>query len=239
MLNLPKSAFVLCAGMGTRMRPLTNDTPKPLVKIFDRPILDHIFDHLKASDIEKVTLNGHYKADQIEAYAENKSKEFEVSFSYEYEILDTGGGLKKGLYTMPGNAPFYAINGDAYWVETPGSDTALTRLAHFWNPDIMDVLLLLEPVKRMSLTKGVGDYDMGTDHRLTRNISRTGTHMFTGIRLVHPRVFEFKSFEAFSFLECMDEAQEAGRLFGIEHDGLWHHLSTPEDIQSVRAAGLR
>ena len=233
MSNISKSAFVLCAGKGTRMRPLTDHTPKPLVKIFDRPILEYIFDHLKAADIEQVTLNGHYKAEQIENYARQKSEDFEMSFSYEHDILETGGGIKKALYTMPQDTPFYVINGDAFWTEKDPQNPALKRLVQAWDDEAMDILLLLQPVSKMTLTKGVGDYNILEGGQIKRSKDQTGTHMFTGIRLVHARVFEFKSYSAFSFLECMDEAEASGRLYGLEHEGLWHHLSTPEDITSV------
>lgn len=232
-IRLLTSAFVLTAGKGTRMMPLTQDRPKPLVQVFGKPILDHIFDHLRDIGIENVTLNGHYKAEQIEDYAKNV-QDMDVSFSYEHDILDTGGGVKNALYTMPTNRPFYMINGDAYWIN--GGESALNHLASTWDDEEMDILLLLEPVERMTLTQGVGDYDLTQDGRAIRNKDQKGTHMFTGIRLVHPRVFEFKPFRAFSFLECMDEAESAGRLFGLEHEGLWHHLSTPEDITSVENA---
>lgn len=217
------------------MMPLTADRPKPLVDIFGKPILDHILVHLDKVGVENITLNGHYKAELIERYAQ-KQRDFNISFSYEHDILNTGGGVKKALYTMPQDRPFFMINGDAFWVE--GSDNpALNRLAESWDDASMDILMLMEPVARMSLTQGVGDYDMLQNGQMARHPSKKGTHMFTGIRLVHPRIFEFKPFRAFSFLECMDEAEQAGRLYGLEHDGYWHHLSTPQDIKSVESAG--
>ena len=223
---------MLAAGLGKRMLPLTKTTPKPLLKIAGKPIIDYTIDALKEAGVDRVTINGHHMADQVEAYAKTL-KDIDVSFSYEHDVLETGGGAKQALHTMPKHGPFFMVNGDAFWHDDDPAKNVFKRLNASWHKDEMDILLVLEPVTRMKLTAPSGDYDIDENGRLTRNKDRAGTHMFTGIRITHSRVFEFKSFGRFSFLECMDEAEAAGRLFGIEHKGAWHHISTPEDLEAV------
>jgi MurNAc alpha-1-phosphate uridylyltransferase len=228
MENKIDHAFVLAAGFGTRMMPLTATQPKPMVKVFDVPMIGHILDHLKAAGVTHVTVNGHYKPEVLEAYLKTRD-DLDITFAYEEGILDTGGGLVNALDTMPKDQPFYIINGDAYWDSS--EDFVLTDLAKNWDESKMDILLLLQ--QKEQVREGNGDYHILSNGQAKRALDRAGTHMFTGIRLCHPRVFEGQILRKFSFLECMDKAQNEGRLFGMENKGLWHHLSTPEDISDL------
>ncbi|HPF78951.1 MAG TPA: nucleotidyltransferase family protein, partial [Alphaproteobacteria bacterium] len=216
----------------TRLRPYTDNTPKPLVPVNGMPILDYTMAKLRQSGIGHVTINLNYLGDRIENYFKD-CKDPKITFSKETELLDTGGGVKYALHTME-NKPFFLINGDALW--TDGDAPALDRLADYWNPDIMDILLLLQPVENMTLTHGVGDYDLNKDGKAVRTPHKTGAYMFGGIRIVKPEVFEGTADGAFSFLDLMDKAQASGRLYGLIHDGEWHHISTPEELERVNTA---
>lgn len=228
------SAFVLAAGLGTRLRPYTDTLPKPLVPVCDRPLLDYIFDHLKQAGVSKIAVNLHHKPEKIRAFLKTRENDFLLKESFEETLLDTGGGAKKVLPFLS-RGPFLMINGDAFWLNGPGK-SSLDRLKESFDPAHMDILLLLEPVARMALTGGVGDYDLDRDGRARRSRDKSGTYMFTGIRVCAPHIFAGSPNDPFSFLALMDRAEQEGRLFGLVHDGEWHHISTPQDLESVNAA---
>ncbi len=226
----PVHAFILAAGKGTRLRPHTDDKPKPMVEVDGKPILEHTLEKLVKTGIKHVTINLFYLGDRVKNYFKDYTAT-NITFSEETELLETGGGVKFALDTME-KKPFYLINGDALWTDKEGQN-ALDQLAEAWNSNKMDILLLLQPVNKMSVTKGVGDYNMDEDGRLTRTADGSGQYMFTGIRITKPSVLDNTPTGAFSFLKCMDNAQEAGTLYGIKHQGKWHHISTPDDLEAV------
>lgn len=230
---LTETAFIAAAGQGTRMAPLTDTLPKPLVRLGDRPILDYIFDHLRKSRISRVIVNACHHADKLESYLDT-IHEPHITCVREDPLLETGGGLANVRHLI-GDKPFLMINGDAFWTDGPDG-AALERLGRSFNPDKMDILLLLIPVKNMHLTQGIGDYDFLEDGTIKRNRQKTGTHMFTGLRIIHPRILEGMKQGIYSFLEQMDEAESKGRLYGLEHDGIWHHISTPQDVDTIARA---
>lgn len=229
----PNHAFILTAGKGTRMRPYTDDKPKPMVDINGKPILEHTLKKLEKAGVENVTINLYYLGDRIKNYFKDRQAPT-ITFSQETELLETGGGVKLALHTMKGR-PFYLINGDAFWQDRD-EQTALGQLAQKWNPDKMDILLLLQPVNKMILTKGVGDYHLKPDNTITRTPDQSGTFMFTGISIVKPEVFNNTPEGAFSFRECLDKAEANEKLCGVEYKGDWHHISTPEDLNNVNEA---
>ena len=229
----PDHAFVLAAGLGTRLRPHTDTLPKPLVPVNGRPLLDYIFDHLKEAGVRNVTVNLHHKPDPLREFLQTRP-DLVITQSFEDDLLNTGGGVKKALSTL-GPSPFYIINGDAFWLDAPGG-SGLHHLATTFDPARMDILLLLQPVSRMTLTEGVGDYDLTAEGRAIRNRAKSGTHMFAGIRLCGPGIFSGTPEGTFSFLDLMDKAESEGRLFGLEHKGDRHHISTPEDLAAVDRA---
>lgn len=225
-----ETAFLVCAGMGTRMKPLTDHCPKPLVKLKDRPLLAYIFDHLRETNVNKVTVNSHYMPEQITEYLQS-IMDFALTESFETVLLETGGGLVKALDSL-GQKPFLMINGDAFWIDDAGHNT-LRELEEQFDETEMDILLCITPVTRMKLTEGVGDYDLLPDGRLRRNLEKKGTHMFTGIRILRPEIMGGYEAEKFSFLKNMDEAEANGRLYGYVMNGDWHHISTPDDLTHV------
>ena len=226
----PEHAFILAAGEGSRLRPHTNTMPKPMVPINGRPILDYTVEKLAKDGIKNITINLFYLGDRIENYFKDCST-CNIHFSKETALLDTGGGVKNALETMQGK-PFYLINGDAFWSESD-EKSAFDNLAENWRPDVMDILILLQPVDQMTLTEGVGDYDLAPNGQAKRSKDKTGTFMFAGIRITKPEVFENSPDGPFSFLELMDKAEARGRLHGVIHEGEWHHISTPQDLERV------
>jgi MurNAc alpha-1-phosphate uridylyltransferase len=229
--NITRKAFILAAGMGKRLRPYTDTLPKPLVPVAGKPAIGHILDRLNEAGITDVTVNLHYRADQLADFlAANTPHGMTIHLAYEDALLDTGGGVMAQLAHF-GDAPFYIVNGDAFW-----SGDAFGPLARRWDDAAMDLCLLLQPVSNMVLTHGVGDYDLPPDGRCIRAKDSSGTHMFAGIRLCHPRLFTGAPTGAFGFLSLMDQAEHAGRLFAAEHEGEWHHISTPEELERVNDA---
>lgn len=229
----PDTAFILAAGFGSRLKPHTLTTPKPLVTINDKPLLDYILDHLETAGVKKTIINTHHLAEKIETYTQTRTHP-KITLSREDEILETGGGLIHAIDLLPKDDPFYIINGDSFWLENSAHTSALQTLNDHWNPETMDILMLMQPVETMTTSKGVGDYHIAEDGKATRSLDQSGTHMFTSIRINHPRIFKNAPSGAFSYLKLMDEAQEKGRLYAVPYAGEWHHISTPIDLKTVR-----
>lgn len=228
-------AFILAAGFGTRLRPYTDTLPKPMVPIWGKPLIDHALDRLEEVGAGHVRINLHHKGQILEKHLSQR-RSIKITFSWEKEILDTGGGVKAARDFFEEH-PFYLLNGDSLWTDGP-EDPALTRLAQFWDESKMDILLLLHPLSRMTLTHAGGDYDLdGEAGPPKRSPDKSGHYAFSGIRVVHPRIFDDTPNGSFAFLDLMDRAERAGRLFALVHDGEWHHISTPEDLARVEAAG--
>lgn len=224
-------AFIFAAGMGSRLRPYTDNIPKPMVEVWGKPIIDHIIDKLIKAGVKEIIVNTHYKADILITHL-TKRHDVKIIISDEQDkLLDTGGGLKKAIAHF-NSGPFYAINGDAFWIDSPEQDT-LECLAMNWNGETSDILLLLQPIETMTLTKSSGDYDFREGQQIARNKNKKGTYAFTGIRILHPRIFDNVAEGVFSFLEQMDEAEKNNKLAGFVHQGIWHHISTPEDLENV------
>lgn len=229
------TAFLVCAGLGTRMKPLTDTCPKPLLPLNGRPLLDYILDHLRATSVRNVIVNSHHLPAAMDAYLATVT-DFTLLPSYEPVLLETGGGLVKALATyadIVGDSPLLMINGDAFWTDDPARPPTLNALESAFDPEKMDILLCLIPVARMTLTEGVGDYDLLPDGQIRRNPDKRGTHMFTGIRILNPAIMAGYTEEKFSFLKNMDVAQEKNKLYGYVMEGNWHHISTPLDLHNV------
>lgn len=229
----PDKAFILAAGLGTRMRPLTDSLPKPLMNVTGVSLLERTLDHLEKASVKDVVINTHHLADKITEKLKNR-KSPHITYSHEDKLLDTGGGIKKMIHHFSED-PFYVLSGDGLWTDG-AKKPALQKLAEYWNSNDMDILILLQPVKNMKLTEGIGDYSIDSGGRAIRSKDKTGDHMFTSIRINHPRIFKNAPEHAFSYLSLLDEAENKGRLFGLAHDDEWHHLSTPHDLMTVNKA---
>ncbi|HEX3808253.1 MAG TPA: nucleotidyltransferase family protein [Rhizomicrobium sp.] len=227
--NGPTRAMIMAAGLGTRMRPLTNDLPKPLVKVAGKALIDHVIDRLKDAGVTEFVVNAHYKADQIKAHlAGRKDAAFIVSDESD-ALLDSGGGIAKALPHFKGEA-FYHANADTVWVE--GASHALERMIARWNPDEMDALMLLASTVNTVCYDGRGDFMMDADGRLSRvPEARIAPFVWMSLEIVHPRLFDGAPAGKFSVNPLWDKAIEKGRLHGLRLDGTWMHIDNPEAIR--------
>lgn len=227
-----KQAIILCAGYGRRMAPLTDKMPKPLVSVAGRPILDYILDGLRKEGIEKIVMNTHYHAHQIKDYVSGITdlKAPEIIISHEENLLNTGGGILKALTYLDDDTVF-VLSGDSIWHDNYGI-TLLKKMESVWDPQKMDCLIALQKTDRVRVGKAAGDYHIDENGKCIRSPDKTGDCMFTGIRILHRRLFaECIPEQPFSFLDLMDKAEGGGRLHGIINNaGDWYHLSTPGDI---------
>lgn len=238
MTNIIDKAFILAAGEGTRLRPYTLERPKPLIEIAGKSLIDSAIDHLAQIGIKDITVNTHYMADMLENHLAARPKDEgrqmpRLRISREAERLETGGGIKNALKNF-NDEPFFCVSSD--WLWTNNVANILQKIATMWDSDKMDLLLYLQPVANMTLTSASGDYHIAEDGRLTRALDRRGEHMWTSVRIMHPRIFEDSPEGAFSLLPQIDRAQEQGRLYGMTADTYWHHISTAADLEAVRAA---
>ncbi len=227
----PDHAFILAAGKGTRLRPYTDTLPKPLVPVNNTAMIDHTLDKLSVLGVKDVTINLHYMAEKMQNHLAQRLSP-RLTLSWEPELLDTGGGIKKALYTM-GQKPFYIFSGDTLWEDGPSGNT-LARMAAAWD-DSIDLLLLLQPLDRMTMTHGTGDYDIDANGKPVRNRDRNGQYFWPSIRIAHPRLFDHTPDDAFSFLQLMDRAEAQGRLGCLVHDGVCHHITAPDDLDRINA----
>jgi MurNAc alpha-1-phosphate uridylyltransferase len=220
--------MVLAAGLGTRMRPLTNHVPKPLVKVRGKALIDHVIDRLAAAGVELVVVNVHHHAGLLREHL-SKRRDVEIRISDESErVLGSGGGIFKALPIFDGE-PFFVHNADSIWVE--GFGQALARMIARWNAGEMDALLLVASLVNAIGYEGPGDFLMDADGRLSRvPEQRLSPFAFPGVQIVHPRFFEGCSAGDFSVNPLWDHAIERGRLYGIRLEGRWMHVGTPDAL---------
>jgi len=217
-------AMVLAAGLGSRLRPLTDTTPKPLVKVAGRSLIDYAFDLVRGAGIENVMVNCHYLADQIERYVQTVT-DLNIQLSDERgELLETGGGVLKMLPFAQGEA-FAVLNSDV--IVRDGFGLSLEKLISRWDPEIMDAFLLMQPTTSAVGYQGRGDYTMDGFGRIKRRIERTvSPFLFSGIQILKPSLFDGIEPGAFSLNRIYDRAEKTGRLFGLPHEGQWLHVGT-------------
>jgi len=227
----PEAGMVLAAGLGVRMRPLTDTLPKPLVRLKGRPLIDHVLDRIAAASVTRAVVNVHYHADALEAHLSRRKRPQIVISDERGQILDTGGGVSRALPKL-GPEPFLIHNSDSVWIEGVGSN--LERLFSAWNGEAMDSLMLVASAATSLGYEGAGDFVMGTNGRLVRRGERQmAPFVFTGVSIAHPRLFETAPQGAFSLNRLWDEAIDKGRLYGIRLDGLWMHVGTPEALKEA------
>jgi len=229
----PTRAMILAAGLGTRMRPLTNDTPKPLVKVAGRSLIDHAIDRLKGAGVRMIVVNVHYHADKLRHHLARRD-DVEIRISDETDaILGTGGGIVRALPHFEGE-PFFLHNSDSIWAE--GYGHALERVNARWNPETMDSLLLMASLVTSMGYEGRGDFLMDSEGRLTVvPEGQLSPFAYPGAAILHPRLFEGAPRGAFPLLQLWERAIEKGRLFGVRLDGVWMHVGTPEALKEAEA----
>ena len=233
--TVPKTAMVMAAGLGKRMRPLTATRPKPLVEVAGKPLIDHVLDRLRSAGVGKIVVNVHYLADAMEAHLASRAADLDVTISDERELLlETGGGLVQAA-NMIDDDPFLVVNSDNYWLDGP-ADT-LRLLASAWDDARMDALLLLVPLARANCHAGQGDFHMSAAGALRRRKSgAVAPFVYTGIQMVSKRLFEGDMPSGpFSTNILWDRAIEAGRCFGAVHQGLWFDIGAPANIKKAEA----
>jgi MurNAc alpha-1-phosphate uridylyltransferase len=234
--KMPRRAMVLAAGIGTRMRPLTDDKPKALVKIGGKALIDHVLDRLAAAGIETAVVNIHHFADQIERHLAGRRAPKIVLSDERSALLDTGGGVVKALPLL-GAAPFFSINADTIWLD--GVKPNLARLAESFDAARMDAVLLLAPASSSIGYAGRGDFAMAPDGRLNRRRERDVVpFVYAGVAILSPALFAGAPPGAFSLNLVFDRAIETGRLHGLRMEGLWMHVGTPEAVAAAEAAIL-
>lgn len=231
MSAAPKSAMVLAAGLGTRLRPVTDHLPKPLIEVGGQTLLDHTIDRLAAAGVERVVVNLHYKGDMVAAQLARRKKP-RIELSRETTLLETGGGVKHALPLLGDS--FFVVNGDIMWLD--GITAALSRLAAAFNPKKTDAALLLQRTVTAIGYEGRGDYFLdpaGTPRQ--RGEREIAPYIFAGIQLLHRRLFDGVDDTVFSLKRLYDRAEDAGRLAAIVHDGEWFHVGTPDGLDRTRA----
>ena len=231
MTTKPTTAMVLAAGLGTRMRPLTDAVPKPMVRLAGRPLLDHVLGRLADVGIGRAVVNVHYLPEQIETHlAGRRRPKIQIS-SERGELLDTGGGVMRAL-PLIGNGPFIVHNSDSVWVESVGSN--LARTLAMWDPQRMDCLMLLALASTSIGYDGLGDFTMAADGRLTRRGERqSAPFVFAGVSIASPALLEGAPPGRFSLNRLWDRASDKGRLYGIRLDGVWMHIGTPDALDEA------
>lgn len=232
-MSAPKRAMVLAAGLGTRMRPLSLTTPKPLIEVAGKKLIDHMLDRLVAAGVTFAVVNVHYLGTQIAAHLKKRG-DLEIVVSDESaELLDTGGGTAATLEHFR-DEPFFSVNTDALFVDARGD--ALARLARSWDETRMDALMLLALTVRSIGYHGPGDFTMDSAGRLKRRAPRTvAPFVWTTVQICHPRLFADPPARKFSTNLMWDRAIAAGRLYGQRLDGDWLEINTPGAVDEAEA----
>lgn len=227
--------MVFAAGLGTRMGALTESTPKPLVHVAGAQLLDYALTPFERAGCTRIVVNAHYLGDQIADYLAQRQSPSELCLSHEIERLETGGGIVQAL-SLLGDAPFFSANSDAFILDAPGS-SALARLAQAFDPDRWDGMLLLHPVERAVGYAGHGNFDLSPEGELVR--SERPAFVFTGIQILHPRLFRGRPATPFSLRALYDEAEQPSgvlrRFGGVVHEGDWVHVGTPLELTAAEA----
>ncbi|HYD23501.1 MAG TPA: nucleotidyltransferase family protein [Croceibacterium sp.] len=226
------TAMVLAAGLGKRMRPLTDDRPKPMVHVAGKPLIDHALDKLAAAGVARAVVNVHYLPERLEAHMRQRTVP-QVTVSDERELLlETGGGMVRAAPLLPD--PFFCVNSDNIW--TDGPVDAFRALSAAWDPARMDALLLLVPHAGARNARYKGDFELAADGRLARRVGEHASYVFTGIQLVAKRLLRAAPEGPFSTNVLWDRAIGEGRLYGAELTGQWFEVGTPEAIAPTEAA---
>ncbi|GLS75139.1 mannose-1-phosphate guanylyltransferase [Oharaeibacter diazotrophicus] len=229
----PKTAMVLAAGRGKRMRPITATTPKPLVSVSGRSLIDRVLDRLVEVGVETAVVNVHYLADLVEVHVGKRVRPAIVVSDERRRLLDTGGGVVKALDAL-GSEPFYHLNSDSIWIE--GARPNLQVLAERWDPERMDAMLMLASTVSSVGYEGIGDFEMDKAGVLSRRAERTvAPFVYAGAAIIDPKVFAGFEAEPFSLNVIFDRLIASGRLYGMRMDGIWLHVGTPEAIGEAEA----
>lgn len=230
--QVPGVAMVFAAGLGTRMRPLTEETPKPLVSVAGRALIDRALDDFAEAGVETAVVNVHHLADQIETHLADRARPRVVISNERGLLLDQGGGIKKAL-PLIGENPFFICNTDAFWIGAARSN--ILALAEAWDAEKMDVALLLAPTSGSVGVDWDGDFDLDGDGRIIRRDGRK-PYVYAGVGLIKPQLFANVAEDVFKLAPFFFAAAQAGRLFGVVSSGLWLHVGTIAAIAEAERA---
>jgi MurNAc alpha-1-phosphate uridylyltransferase len=236
MFATPAKAMVLAAGLGVRMRPLTDHMPKPLVQVAGRALLDHVLDKLGDAGVTEAVVNVHYLPDQIIDHTAGRARPRIIISDERAVVLGTGGAVVKALPLL-GDAPFFHVNADTLWID--GVRPNLARLAETFDPARMDILLLMAPTTSSIGYGGRGDYSMLPDGALRkRREHQVVPFVYAGAAIFSPAIFANAPRGEFSLTKMFDAANEQERLFGLRLDGVWMHVGTPDAVGAAEEAFL-
>jgi MurNAc alpha-1-phosphate uridylyltransferase len=227
---LSDTAMVLAAGLGTRMRPMTLTTPKPLQIVGGKTMLDDALNKLAGIGIRRAVVNTHYLAEQVEAHVRNR-RDIEIIISRETELLDTGGAILRALPHF-GGKPFFALNADLPWMDgaAPSALPSLARLRDAWHPDKMDALLLLMQTSKARGFSAAGDFAMDASGKVWRkDVPPPRPYVLISAQILKPSLYDNPPGAIFSNNVVWNDAEARGRLYGVAHDGTCYHVGTPED----------
>lgn len=229
-------AMVLAAGLGTRMRPLTLERPKPLVEVAGRTMIDHCLDKLAEAGVARAVVNVHHFPEMVKQHLTAWTEPTIAISDESGELLETGGGMVRAQPLLAAD-PFFCINSDNLWVDGP--QDVFRQLSEAWNPERMDALLLVVPHARAANHKGKGDFHMDANGRLTlRRSGRIAPFIYSGIQLVSKRLLRDAPEGPFGTMVLWKRAMEEGRLHGVSHLGLWYEVGTPDAIAPTEEALL-
>ena len=220
-----RTAMILAAGRGERMRPLTDTTPKPLIPVAGRSMLERSLDRLQRHGVQNIVVNVHHLGGQIADRLRGRAR-----IVHEDRLLDTGGSVRNALPLL-GNEPFFVLNGDGLWRD--GENSMLGRLDAAWDPRRMDALLLLHPLATAigHEESGRGDYYLEPDGRARhRGTAETAPYLFASVSICDSRLFHGSPEGPFSLVKLWTRAEQAGRLHALVHDGQWFHIGTPQAL---------
>jgi N-acetyl-alpha-D-muramate 1-phosphate uridylyltransferase len=228
---VPHTAMVLAAGLGTRMRPLTDTMPKPLIEVAGKRLIDRMLDPLVAAGVKRAIVNVHYLAEQVEAHLAQRT-DLEIVISDERgDVLETGGALAKARPLL-GDDPVFVINTDAFWA--PESDAPLRALAEAFDPGTTDALLMVADTGRSLGFDGAGDFFLGEDYRMVRRgDAKTAPWAYAGARIIRPQLYDAEPVERFSALRVWDRLIAQGRLKGWPLDRFWLHVGDPGALKDA------
>jgi MurNAc alpha-1-phosphate uridylyltransferase len=234
-MTAPKTAMVLAAGLGTRMRPLTDDRPKALVEVGGRALIDHVLDRLSDAGVERAVVNVHWFADRLEAHLAARGRGPEIAISDERaELLETGGGLKKA-HALLGDDPVFVANIDSVWTDRGAAPWA-ADLVRLWDPVKMDAVLLLATREGAIGFEGDGDFFLGEDGRLTfRGEAPSAPFAYMGVHITRPDYADGGPDGPFSLSPLWRASAAAGRLYGCVLDGDWMHVGDPQARDQAEA----
>lgn len=216
MMPLPLMMFA--AGFGTRMKPLTDDRPKPLIEVAGKPLFDHALELGRDAGCTPIVANLHYKADQLEQHLAGTGVITMIEWP---EILDTGGGLRNALNRL-GDNTVVTMNTDAVWA----GPNPIDLLQDAWEPDRMDAMLIGIRLENARGYDGAGDFTLAEDGRLSRGAGL----LYGGVQIIKTDLLLDISEPVFSLNLLWDAMLSRKRLFGLPYPGLWCDVGHPAGI---------